>query len=286
MEFRHYQDKDYQLLCDFLIEVNKVSKEHINWNWARLEWMIEHPYFDKTNRDKFGLWFDKDKLVALTLYDQYFGEATCITLKGYEDLFEEVINYAYRDLKNGDGLGIAINNKNKVEITKAIKNGFVINSQKETMMSIILDHHFNPELKDGFRFIDFNPQKDVDDVQWVIYQGFDHGNDKEEFLKQKVDVKERVHANPYLNLMIETKDGEKVAYCSMWYDSRTEYAYLEPLCVIPQFRKLGLAKAIVYQLFNRCIELGAKKAYVLSDMEFYKKLGFKIEEEYTFYWKK
>ena len=40
-------DTDYEALCSFLIALNEKDDSHINWNWARLEWMIEHPEFDK-----------------------------------------------------------------------------------------------------------------------------------------------------------------------------------------------------------------------------------------------
>ena len=34
------------------------------------------------------------------------------------------------------------------------------------------------------------------------------------------------------------------------------------------------------------LSLGAKQAYVISDMEFYEKLGFVREWHYSFYWKR
>ena len=45
--FRGYRDVDYEAVCDFLIELNHKDRGHINWNWARFEWMMEHPEFDK-----------------------------------------------------------------------------------------------------------------------------------------------------------------------------------------------------------------------------------------------
>ena len=33
MEFRNYREEDYDAVCDFLIELNKNNKNHINWNW-------------------------------------------------------------------------------------------------------------------------------------------------------------------------------------------------------------------------------------------------------------
>ena len=47
MKFKNYNNKDYEAVCDFLIELNRKNRNHINWNWARFEWMMEHPEFDK-----------------------------------------------------------------------------------------------------------------------------------------------------------------------------------------------------------------------------------------------
>ena len=55
MEFRHFSDADYEAVCDFLIALNRPDRMHINWNWARFEWMYEHPEFDKNTRDAIGL---------------------------------------------------------------------------------------------------------------------------------------------------------------------------------------------------------------------------------------
>lgn len=39
MEFRKYREEDYEAVCDFLIELSRENRNHINWNWARFEWM-------------------------------------------------------------------------------------------------------------------------------------------------------------------------------------------------------------------------------------------------------
>ncbi len=75
MEHRQYTDADYQAVCDFLIAQNRDDRTHINWNWARFEWMYEHPYFAKDMRNAIGLWFDGDRVVGAAIYDMYFGEA-------------------------------------------------------------------------------------------------------------------------------------------------------------------------------------------------------------------
>ena len=99
MEFRHFCDSDYEAVCDFLIALNRADKTHINWNWARFEWMYEHPEFDKSARDAIGLWLDGGRVVGAAIYDMYFGEAFCGVLPEYAALLPEVLRYAYDALK-------------------------------------------------------------------------------------------------------------------------------------------------------------------------------------------
>ena len=41
-------------MCDFLIEINKENNYHNNWNWARFEWMYEHPLTNKELLNEMG----------------------------------------------------------------------------------------------------------------------------------------------------------------------------------------------------------------------------------------
>ena len=77
-----------------------------------------------------------------------------------------------------------------------------------------------------------------------------------------------------------------VLNCCLWYSDKADYAYVEPVCTVPSYRGKGIAKAVIYEALNRARALGAKKAYVISDTKFYKKLGFEKEYRFSFYWKK
>ena len=92
------------------------------------------------------------------------------------------------------------------------------------------------------------------------------------------------HLNTRLHVIAKNKSLEFVSYCGLWYNKSTDYVYVEPVCTIPQYRKKGIAKCILTEALKRAYDLGAKKAYVISDMEFYKRLGFKQHSHYTFYW--
>lgn len=285
-ELRKYRDEDYNAVCKFLIELNQENQQHINWNWARFEWMYEHPEFDKSSKDSIGLWWSQDKVVGAAIYDMYFGEGFCSVLPGYEDLYAAVLTYAYENLKDESGMGIAICDKNEFEMQSAMENGFIRAEQDETMMKCSLEKELVYRLPEGMHIEELDPAEEAYEFQWLLWQGFDHGTDRNEFEKEeKIVPQVRPHLKRNLSLAVVNEQGEKVAYCCLWYDEATDYAYVEPVCTVPSYRGKGLGKAVVFETLNRAKSMGAKNAYVISDQEFYEKLGFKKEMHFTFFWR-
>ena len=284
MEFRHYTDADYEAVCGFLIELNRADRSHVNWNWARFEWMYEHPYFAKDMRDAIGLWFDGDRIVGAAIYDMYFGEAFTGVLPEYASLYPDVLRCAYHALKDDSGLAIAICDENRSEIETAEKAGFAPVEASETIMEIDLDAPLPAKLPDGFRLYEPDPDTDFRAVQWAIWQGFDHGEDRAQFEREEAPIpQKRKHFRRELNLCAVCPNGEYAGFVCLWMQEGTDYAYVEPLCTIPRQRGKGIAKALVYEGLNRAARLGAKKAYVISDLPFYEALGFRKTYHYTFY---
>ena len=76
----------------------------------------------------------------------YFGEAFCGALPEYEALYPEILDYAYRELKDDSGLAVAINTENTAEIRAAELAGFERIDQKETIMELSLDRDFSSNL--------------------------------------------------------------------------------------------------------------------------------------------
>ena len=283
---RPYRDEDYEALCDFLIELNKEDRSHINWNWARLEWMIEHPEFDKSLKGSIGLWRDGGRIVGAAVYDMYFGEAFCGALPEYGDLYPKILDYAWRELRDENGLGIAVCDENGAEINALKAAGFVPANQTETVMTAALDRPFDAPLPEGYSLKEVDPVRDTEALQWLFWQGFDHGEDREEFEKEEKTVSGiRPHFRSDLSLAAVGPDGELAALAGLWFREGTDYAYVEPVCTVPAHRGRGLAKALLYEAMKRARALGAKKAYVISEMDFYGKLGFRKEYHYRFYWR-
>ncbi|MBO4285949.1 MAG: GNAT family N-acetyltransferase, partial [Bacilli bacterium] len=191
-----------------------------------------------------------------------------------------------QNLKDDEGLKIAVPDEDEFEKKMAIDSGYQITDQTETIMSIDLDKLLVVPSKEGMTYVNLDPIEDYDELCYLFRQGFDHGDDREECKRENPEQgSNRVHYNPYLSITVKM-DDKYVAHVSLWYSEKTDYAYVEPVCVIPTYRHKGIGRAMIYEALNRARSLGAKKAYVISDMEFYEKLGFKKEKHYTFYQKK
>ena len=65
-----------------------------------------------------------------------------------------------------------------------------------------------------------------------------------------------------------------VSFCGTWYEPVNKFAYVEPMATDPDYRRLGLGRAAVWGGIRRCAVLGATVAYVGSDLDFYKAIGF------------
>ncbi len=284
MKFKRFCDADYEAVCDFLIERNRTDRTHINWNWARFEWMYEHPEFDKDARDAIGLWLDGGRVVGAAIYDMYFGEAFCGVLPEYAALYPEILAYAYDALKDENGLAIAICDENAAEIEAAKHAGFFPINQTETIMENDLGKLRPASLPQGFTLVEPDPVKNAYELQWLFWQGFDHGEDRAEFERAEAIVpRVRKHMRTELGLATVDETGEYAAFCCLWFDEKTDYGYVEPVCTVPRHRGKGLAKALLFEALNRAKALGAKTAYVISDMPFYEKLGFRKTFRFCFY---
>ncbi|MCT2536255.1 GNAT family N-acetyltransferase [Aquibacillus koreensis] len=286
--FKMFNRSYYETVCDFLIELSKDDRKHINWNWARWEWMFFHPEFENSLVGKIGLWFDSDELVGMTTYDHYYGEAFFAVKKGYEELEKEILEYAINNFSNENGLGIAVNDSDNHTIDLLHSYGFRKDTNSENILEKPLEfNNFDYTLPKGIKIKSINIKEDLYKRHKVLWEGFENDGDvpsDEQTIIQQKRMLSAPHLNPNLHTVAKNEDGEYVAYCGCWYSPNTDYAYVEPVCTIPQYRGEKIGKALLLESLRRCYSEGAKKAYVISDAPFYKSIGFEQHSHYKFYW--
>jgi len=90
------------------------------------------------------------------------------------------------------------------------------------------------------------------------------------------------HFRKDLLFIAKADNGDYCAYGLIWIDEVNKYAYLEPLSTVPQYRRKGLAKALIYEAINRTSELGT--TYMVGGSgDFYKGIGFETQYAIQYY---
>jgi GNAT superfamily N-acetyltransferase len=131
----------------------------------------------------------------------------------------------------------------------------------------------------GFRLKSLADECDWRKINRVLWRGFDHEGEPDES-EEELESRRKMFDTPKgrrdLKIVVEAPapGGPFVAFCGMFYEPTHQYAYVEPVATDPEYRRLGLGKAAVLEGIRRCGALGAKVAYVGSDLEFYKATGF------------
>ncbi len=118
-------------------------------------------------------------------------------------------------------------------------------------------------------------ENDLHKINRVLWRGFNHpGEPPEDGIEDRRKMQSGPNFRKDLTIVVEGPTGNFVSFCGMWYEPVNKYAYVEPVATDPDSRRLGLGTAAVLEGIRRCAVEGATVAYVGSDQEFYKALGF------------
>lgn len=267
---------EYAAVRRFLIRLG--YSEYI---YARWDWMITHSYLEHEGLSKIRLWEEEGEVIAVATFDTRLGIAYCLYLPTHEALKAEMLSYAEKNLNSGDQFCVVIRDDDVAFQTIAKELGFEPTEGKEHDAIIQLDEaDLSIELPEGFSITSMAERYDPLEYKRVLWRGFDHELNGEgpyiftdaeradadfEMIRDNVDLS--------LKLAAVNPEGHFVAYCGMWYDQETNTALIEPLATDPDFRRLGLARAIVREGFRRVKNLGATQVLVGSSQAFYYSIG-------------
>ena len=281
VQFRNYTNQsgiteDYYKVREFFIKLGYAEFTYTRWDW-----MTTHGYLDKSAVERIGLWEDKGEIVGVATFDCRLGQAFCLALPEYTYLKSEMLQYASDNLSKEEKFGITIADTDLEFQDIAANLGFVATEEKESDAIFYLDKTSTAyDLPEGFHITTMKETYDLYQYGRVLWKGFNHELKGEgEFQPSKEAVQARggemIRPNVDLSLKVAVvaPDGNFVSYCGMWYDPEAGYAVIEPVATDPQYRKMGLGKAVVLEGIRRVGELGAKTALVGSSQQFYYSIG-------------
>lgn len=283
VKFRNYTEvtgitEDYKKIREFLISIG-----HTEFTYARWDWMITHRNLNKNAVEKIGIWEEGSRIRGIATFDCQPGEAFCLTHPDFKYLKKEMIQYAMKNLANGEDFGIVISDSDYSYQDTAADLGFIPTEQKEHDAIFYVDKTSTEYiLPEGFKVTSMKDNYDLYQYGKVLWKGFNHEIDGEGTFQYTKEVEQALENEMFrLNVRLDLKiaaltpKGDFAAYCGMWYDPDTEYAVIEPVATDPEYRKMGLGKAVVLEGIKRVRELGAKKVLVGSSQQFYYSIGLR-----------
>lgn len=171
-------------------------------------------------------------------------------------------------------------------IRAAEQLGYYQKSESQDMQ-FNFDDVLDYPLPEGFYFV--KPQElDITKVGKCCWKGFDHEQSEglwdHQYEQNNYLLQVAPHSTMDLSITIANEEGEYVCWAGMWWTPENKLAYMEPLCTIPEYRHKGLASAALSELYRRTKALGATHM-TGGENEFYKKIGYRPAEKWT-YWQK
>ncbi len=269
--------EDYIKVRNFLIRINLKELTNPHFTWARWEWMTTHGGLDRTAISKIGLWEENGEIVGLVTFDCSLGEGFFCVDEKHNALKEEMIVYASKNLAKDGKFHADIGDSDREFQRIATKNGFRPTQNRGVIAAIDIDDNISYSLPQGYSIISMADGWNFHKYHECMWRGFNHEGEPpqtEEDINCRIEMLSSPTIIPELVLAVTSPDGKYVAHCGMWYRPGDDYAYVEPVATVPEYRKMGLGKAAVLEAVKRCGKLGAKQAIVHSSQQFYFNIGF------------
>lgn len=240
-----------------------------HFHLGRFDWMMAHPMLDRKKLTDIALFRKGDKLVGAALFDTVPDDRWyLIHSVSDENLLSVMIEYV---LKNDGKKSVIKANLKDTNLCTLLENARFKMRYTETVLETELTLEKSCPLPDGFYLNAKNSETDERQRMLVIHRGF--GNDG---LPLACDDS-RIKTNDYTKVFA-IKNGIYAAHCGIWYYGG-KTAYVEPVVTVPEYRQMGLGRAVVYEALRRVKERGAERAIVLSSQDFYLKIGLTKSSE-------
>jgi GNAT superfamily N-acetyltransferase len=284
--FRPYEHPaDYRRVSEFLIAHHAPGNTDGNWLEPEWEYMHFHPGLDSSSLGKIGIWEADGEIVGVAHYESERGEAFFEFHPDYRHLRTELLDYAEANLtgiskRDGCKYLCVYVNDNDHEFQTIVESRGYTDDPEDSRPVCCFDivEPFQPiTIPDGFRLTSLAEECDWVKVHQVLWRGFDHGDDvpmSDEELESRRRMFDTPRGRRDLKIAVVAPNGEFAAFCGMFYEAENRFAYVEPVATDPRYRRLGLGKAAVLEGIRRCGALGANVAYVGSDRQFYRSIGF------------
>ena len=279
------EEKDFERVGNFLIDTYQPGELPQNWLQPRWEYMhyTRLPHEDQPSLEKIGIFEHAGTIVGVVHFEDTLGDVHFEIHPDFTHLKSKMLVYAENhlsaELSNGRKYVRAFINDFDSEFESIARSrGYIkdINVPLYTSQFTI-PHPFPPvHVPEGFTLQSLADENDFDKINRVLYRGFNHpGEPREEDLPYRKRIQKAPHFRKDLTIVVKAPHGNFVSFSGIWHEKTHNIAYVEPVATDPDYRFMGLGKAVVLESIRRCGEQGATIAFVGSGQTFYEAIGFK-----------
>lgn len=263
---------DFEKMWDFVRQDYARRQDEFIWLFSRLaDWKYglwhERKYFPFFFRNNAQLWFTGfQELVGFLLSEDGDPRFTVFTREGYEFLEKEILDWAVMHWKDRPpALQTEVREQQScfratLESCGFRAKGVIASTRKYCLLEKVAEEI---KLDAGFKIVDMDSNGD--------YRG-KRALQKDAFVKE-VHVSdtdmwayEYSRESPtyvgYYDLSVIDESGKHVAGCQGFVDYAYRIAEIERICTHREFRRKGLAEAVVRECFRRLHQHGIEYAYI------------------------
>lgn len=269
---RAYQDRgdDYERMWAFLIEDYRDRGWFI-WTLGRLgDWKYgvwtEKKYIPCFLGDNAHLWFDAfGDLAGFVVSENGDGGFTVFVRRGGDFLYGEILRWTVEHWHGRGDLTTEIH-KDQPGVHPALrKAGFSTDGVIAVTQKYLLSEFCGDPvpLPAGYCVVDMDETPDFEGKRLLQINAFQNRNELTalDVLSYRYSRECPVY-NPQFDLSILDETGRHVAGCQAFVDARNGYAEVERICTHSDYRRRGLAAAVVRACFARLAEHGLTHAYI------------------------
>jgi GNAT superfamily N-acetyltransferase len=268
---------DFLRLCRFVIQDNRVKKEYFVFQLGRIvDWKYglwrQEKYFPSFFRRNAQLWFDPfDQLAGFAISENGDGQFVIFVTDSYAPQYAAILEWVLVHWRGRPG-GLSTElTEIQTGPARALEQfGFVSQGISEVtrMYDLAGSAESAVEPPVGFELVDRVTRDDPLGLARLKANAF-RGQDavSELDLLAHAYVRESPIYKPEFDLSLITPDGRYAAGCEAFIDYENQVAEVERVCVHSDFRRRGLAKAVIQACFQRLRDHGIPTAFITGMSE-------------------
>ncbi len=141
----------------------------------------------------------------------------------------------------------------------------------------------SPALPQGFYVRRLAGEREASARAVAMHAAFESDAPSEGYLQRYLGFMRSPVYRPELDIVAIAPDGMVVAFCQGWLDFANQVGLFEPVGTHPDYRGLGLGKAVLAEGMRRMVAYGMRSAIVCADHDnlpaqrLYQASGFQLE---------